>query len=93
MSRKTFLLLVVVLLAGLSVPIHAEEAAPDGCEPVLDLAPAAPQGEVCPANAAANPIAEILIGGRTCRCSCGVPCKKDSDCGPGGICSGGVTCC
>ena len=30
---------------------------------------------------------------RTCRCSCGAPCLTNSDCGPGGICSPGVTCC
>lgn len=91
MSKKAILMLVFVLLAGLSVPVHAEEAANNGCG--LDLTLAAPQAEVCPANAAANPIEELILGGRTCRCSCGQPCKKDSDCGPGGICSGGVTCC
>ena len=31
--------------------------------------------------------------GRTCRCSCGFPCKTDADCGPGGVCSGGISCC
>lgn len=81
MSRKAIVLLVFVLLAGLSVPAHAEEAAQVGCGSVLDLGPAAPQAEVCPADAAANPIAEILLGGRTCRCSCGYPCKTDADCG------------
>lgn len=30
---------------------------------------------------------------RTCRCSCGYPCQTNADCGPGGICSAGVTCC
>lgn len=31
---------------------------------------------------------------KTCRCSCGsTPCKKDSDCGPGGRCGLGITCC
>jgi hypothetical protein len=30
---------------------------------------------------------------RTCRCSCGFPCKTNADCGPGGICTGGITCC
>ena len=32
-------------------------------------------------------------GGRTCRCSCGYPCKTDADCGPGGTCGAGITCC
>jgi hypothetical protein len=30
---------------------------------------------------------------KTCRCSCGSPCKKDADCGLGGRCSAGITCC
>jgi hypothetical protein len=31
--------------------------------------------------------------GRTCRCSCGFPCKTNADCGPGGVCAPGITCC
>jgi len=30
---------------------------------------------------------------RTCRCSCGYPCRSDEDCGPGGRCTVGITCC
>ena len=30
---------------------------------------------------------------KTCRCSCGAPCQTNADCGLGGICSVGVTCC
>ena len=98
MSRKATLMLVVVLLAGLSVPAHAEEApapvpAQTGCGPVFDLAPAPAQAGICPATLAVNPVPEPLFGGRTCRCSCGHPCKTDADCGPGGICSGGYSCC
>ncbi|HEX6901646.1 MAG TPA: hypothetical protein VF789_18100 [Thermoanaerobaculia bacterium] len=60
---------------------------------------------LCPApkNAAVMPslpglegsaeTAEFLAGFRTCRCSCGAPCKTDADCGPGGRCSAGITCC
>ena len=47
MSRKAILMLVFVLLAGLSVPVHAEEApavaptpAQAGCGLSFDLAPA-----------------------------------------------------
>jgi len=36
--------------------------------------------------------AESLFG-RTCRCSCGFPCKTNADCGPGGVCAAGITCC
>lgn len=95
MSRKTIILLVfgLALLAGLA---HAEEPpvpAPTDCGPVFDLAPAPAQAGICPATLATNPVPEALFGGRTCRCSCGHPCKTDADCGPGGICSGGYSCC
>lgn len=30
---------------------------------------------------------------RTCRCSCGFPCTTNADCGPGGVCAPGITCC
>ena len=30
--------------------------------------------------------------GRTCRCSCGQPCKTDADCG-GNVCAPGISCC
>jgi len=29
----------------------------------------------------------------TCVCSCGYPCTTNADCGPGGICGKGITCC
>ena len=34
----------------------------------------------------------LAIGTRTCRCSCGQPCKTDADCG-GSICAPGISCC
>jgi hypothetical protein len=30
---------------------------------------------------------------KTCRCSCGQPCTTNADCGPGGACGVGITCC
>jgi hypothetical protein len=41
-----------------------------------------------PATGKTAPVAFL----RTCRCSCGQPCKTDADCA-GGICSGGISCC
>lgn len=42
----------------------------------------------------ATPVpASAITGVRTCRCSCGQPCKTDADCGPGGVCRAGITCC
>jgi len=34
----------------------------------------------------------VATGLRTCRCSCGQPCKTDADCG-GSVCAPGITCC
>ena len=35
-----------------------------------------------------------LVFGRTCRCSCGYPCKTDADCGGAiGSCRAGISCC
>jgi len=36
---------------------------------------------------------QFAFGRKTCKCSCGYPCKTDADCGPGGICATGITCC
>jgi hypothetical protein len=41
----------------------------------------------------AIPIAGRAPGFRTCVCSCGYPCRTDADCGPGGRCGAGITCC
>lgn len=30
---------------------------------------------------------------RTCKCSCGFTCQTDADCGPGGLCRAGISCC
>ncbi len=73
-------------------------AAQPGCQPVLDLGKLAPaQGETCPATAAPQtqtPEPEFLVGTRTCRCSCGFPCKTDADCGGAvGSCRAGISCC
>jgi hypothetical protein len=70
-------------------------AAPAGCGADLDLASlATPGAAVCPAAPPETTVPDfITLAGRTCRCSCGFPCKRDSDCGPGGICAGGITCC
>jgi hypothetical protein len=88
------------------VPVGVSAPAPSqaGCVPDLDrlLQPKASgpaQGEVCSAatmKSAAQPFpapVEPLALGRTCRCSCGQPCQTDADCGVGGRCTAGITCC
>ena len=97
----------LALLACLSAaPAHAEEAAgiaapptaessASGCDRNLDLI-ALSQAVMSPAMTPAEPTPELMaapFGRRTCRCSCGHPCQTDADCGPGGICSAGITCC
>jgi hypothetical protein len=67
-----------------------------GCGEDLDLAGVlSTKGEVCPVakpqSAAPDALAPLSFG-RTCRCSCGQPCKTDADC-DGGICAGGISCC
>ena len=51
----------------------------------------------CPAEKPESAEPEWLVEARprirTCRCSCGYPCRTDADCGPGGICAAGITCC
>lgn len=88
-------------LTGTPAPTQA------GCGFNLEAA-LAPEASACPApqSAAVMPalpaldgqaaLPEFMVrppGFRTCRCSCGAPCTTDADCGPGGICGAGITCC
>ncbi len=91
--------------AASQLPVPAVQQAPSplgtGCGLALELAledptvAATPTAAACPATppASSEPAEPIFLGGRTCRCSCGFPCKTDADCGPGGLCRGGITCC
>jgi hypothetical protein len=67
--------------------------APVGCGLNLEMIDPAAEVGICPAVAPQEAPAPEFRVGRTCRCSCGQPCKKDADCGPGGLCMGGITCC
>ena len=87
--------------AAPAVPAPAVTApAQPGCGTGLELNLATTtQGETCPAAQPASAVPDFLanpqfIGTRTCRCSCGFPCKTDADCGGGvGSCRAGITCC
>jgi len=99
-----FSILALAVALALGAPVTAEEAtgkaAPavaafdqSGCGETLDLAAIlSGKAEISPAVLPLNPAPELKAG-RTCRCSCGQPCKKDADCGPGGLCVGGISCC
>ena len=94
-------ILMAVLNAGparaASPVAPAVAAAQPGCQPVLDLGKALqPKGETCSAIATTQTKAPepVFLASRTCRCSCGFPCKTDADCGGGvGSCRAGITCC
>lgn len=82
-----------------SSPAGAPASSPAACGQGLDanVAPplAAPEADACFAAAAPGDVTDqSRFGGRTCRCSCGMPCKTDLDCGGGvGSCRPGISCC
>jgi hypothetical protein len=84
-----------------AVQQQAQSPAGTGCGLALELvlddpaAAATPAAGTCPAAPpqSSEPAEPVFLGGRTCRCSCGFPCKTDADCGPGGLCRAGITCC
>jgi hypothetical protein len=81
-------------LAGTPAVAAAAPAQP-GCQPVMDFGKTL-KAETCPVAApqTKTPEPEFLVGTRTCRCSCGFPCKTDADCGGAvGSCRAGITCC
>jgi hypothetical protein len=104
--KKTLgaLMFVLALLAVCNAGWAATSAVPTvaaaqpGCQPVLDLGKTlTPKGETCAVAASPKtqaPQPEFMIGTKTCRCSCGFPCKTDADCGGGvGSCRAGISCC
>jgi hypothetical protein len=79
---------------GVSVPseINCAQAAVASDTPIFEL----PEGGSCKADSTWGTLPNWtpVRGGRTCRCSCGFPCKTDADCGGGvGSCRGGISCC
>ena len=72
-------------------PADCAQAPTDSQIPVLDLA----DGGVCRADSTEGTTPDRMPAfGRTCRCSCGYPCKTDADCGGAiGSCRGGISCC
>jgi hypothetical protein len=104
--KKTLgaLILVLALFAICNAGWAAGPAAPTvtaaqpGCQPALDLGKTlAPMGETCAAVASPKtqaPQPEFMLGGKTCKCSCGFPCTTDADCGGAvGSCRAGISCC
>ncbi len=77
--------------------VQAEPAAGCGADFTLPTPTSskAAKGEICPAAAPKDTAPEFMaqVKLRTCRCSCGQPCKTDADCGSGGRCTAGITCC
>lgn len=101
-TRALSSLLTLFVLAGLpalaSAPAAAEGspvAPPDPCSThswelnpaPMSFTPATPADGLDGTLLAKPPFQ------KTCRCSCGYPCQTNEDCGPGGICGAGITCC
>lgn len=90
--------MLVLALLALGSPAFAADAAPSAepapasanCGFSLDTVLAT---NATPAVVPAEPTEPGLMASRTCRCSCGQPCQSDADCGPGGRCTAGITCC
>ena len=97
-SKKMLLLLsfvvLVVTAAVAAAPNHqpianSEIAIRTYLQPDLTL-----KSVISPALLPSASGSTVAGGGfRTCRCSCGFPCKTNADCGPGGVCAPGITCC
>lgn len=101
-------LILAMALLWLAVPVLAAEEPATAEAPALEtssgeivsLVPepsksgAAPLclARLRPASAEVSPVARPPRL-KTCRCSCGAPCTTNADCGPGGKCSLGITCC
>jgi hypothetical protein len=104
-SSALLLVSLAILAAG---PAFADDAASPaaapaqiataqpGYAPILDVAAVLSEPAVCPAVAPDAAAPELMARPprlRTCVCSCGAPCQTDADCGPGGRCGAGITCC
>ena len=98
LSKKMLLLSFVVLVVTAAVAAAAPNHQPIGnseiairtyLQPDLTL-----KSVLSPALLPEASGSTVAGGGlRTCRCSCGFPCKTNADCGPGGVCAPGITCC
>jgi hypothetical protein len=85
---KATLVLVVVFLATSAFPAPASQDGPavkTVMQPDLTLKTVLSQPAVIGNVQSAASL--------TCQCSCGAPCRTNADCGPGGICRAGITCC
>ena len=95
---------MVLVLLTWSAPASGGGAPAGSVDPLVNAAtpavdaplPAPAEGETCRADATADAASALAppFRGRTCRCSCGAPCKTDADCGGAlGSCRAGITCC
>lgn len=94
------LLIVNVSVSGEPTPATSQTASPEILAPATTDCLHAPEGSPFEAVEGGSCKAEdtfqkmIPAGGRTCRCSCGFPCRTDADCGGAiGSCRGGISCC
>jgi hypothetical protein len=87
--------MLVALAAALSTPALFGNSSTLQRAPAQSLWTGIPQVDALSpswAQPASSSVKE-LAAGRTCRCSCGYPCKTNADCGLGGVCAPGISCC
>lgn len=105
-KRAGWMAVAALLIAAAVAPVQAGETPGSEASARLAPPPAGPCGQAAPAagfwsrSAPAGlslPDVDQSMGPpwfpRTCRCSCGYPCETNEDCGAGGTCTSGITCC
>jgi hypothetical protein len=98
LSKKMLLLLSFVVLVVTAAAAAAPNHQPIGNSEIAIRTYLAPdltlKSVLSPALLPEASGSTVARGGlRTCRCSCGFPCTTSADCGPGGVCAPGITCC
>ena len=90
---KPLFLLFVLLIAVAALAANNQSAANSGSAFRTYLQPDLTFKSMLSPEFLAQTQGTQVAFGRTCRCSCGYPCKTNADCGPGGVCTNGITCC
>lgn len=90
---KPLFLLFILLIAVAALAVNSQSAANSGSAFRTYLQPDLTLKSVLSPEFLPQTQGTQVAFGRTCRCSCGYPCKTNADCGPGGVCAAGITCC
>lgn len=94
-SKSLLVMLLLMTVAAFAAPASSDgtQASPAQIQTSLRADLTLKHVVIVPElNQTARGPSETVAVFKTCRCSCGQPCKTDADCG-GAICSGGISCC